>query len=143
VRRYARPRETSGVRRLLPHTADVAAEIGGADLAEIYREGTALVREILVGESPVEARQTRRIELAGDDDGERLFRYLRELVYLADAESFLAAAVRLAGAEATVEGERFDAARHVAQRQIKALTRHQFALTRDDGGYRCRMVFDL
>jgi len=131
------------MRRLLPHTADLAAEIGGADLSELYREGTALVREILVGDSPVEPRQARRIELAGDDDGERLFRYLRELVYLADAESFLPAAVTFAGAAATVAGERYDAARHVAQRQIKALTRHRFALDRDDGGYRCRMVFDL
>lgn len=131
------------MRTLLAHTADLAAEIGGADLAELYREGTALVREILVAQSVVEPRQARRIALAGDDDGERLFRYLRELVYLADAESFLPAAVSLEGAEATVEGERFDAARHVAQRQLKALTRHQFALTRDDGGYRCRMVFDL
>lgn len=131
------------MRTLLAHTADLAAEIGGADLAELYGEGTALVREILVGESPVEPRQTRPIELVGDDDGERLFRYLRELVYLADAEAFLPASVTLAGRVATVAGERFDAARHVAERQVKALTRHRFELVRDAAGYRCRMVFDL
>jgi len=91
----------------------------------------------------VEPRRTRRIDLVGADDGERLFRYLRELVYLADAEGFLPAAVTLDDAAAAVAGERFDAARHVAQRQLKALTRHQFALDRDDHGYRCRMVFDL
>jgi SHS2 domain-containing protein len=131
------------VRTILPHTADLGAEIAAPELAALYDEGASLLREILVGASPVEARESRRLALVGDDERERLFRFLRELVYLADCERFLPAAVTIAKRVATVAGETFDPSRHVAERQVKALTRHRFELEREKGGYRCRMVFDL
>lgn len=131
------------MREILAHTADLRAEIAAGDLPGLYREGAALVREILVGESPVEETDTRRIELADGEDGERLFRFLRELLYLADTEQFLPASVELLERSAAVKGESFDPRRHRVERQVKALTRHQFALERDAAGYRCRMVFDL
>ena len=131
------------MRRLLAHTADLSAEIAAPELAGLYGEAASLLREILVGTSPVSERESRRIELAGDNERERLFRFLRELVYLADSERFLPAAVALGDGFAAVTGERFDPSRHVVERQVKALTRHQFALERENDGYRCRMVFDL
>jgi SHS2 domain-containing protein len=132
------------VRTILPHTADLRAEIRAPDLVALYAEAAGLVREILVGGSAVAARETRRIALAGGDDSERLFRFVRELLYLADSERFLPAAATLEADEVTVDGEPFDAARHVAERQVKAVTRHGFELERAaDGSWRCRMVFDL
>jgi SHS2 domain-containing protein len=68
---------------------------------------------------------------------------VRELIYLFDAESLLPAAVRLEGGEAVVTGERFDPARHVPERQVKALTRHRFRFERTSAGLRAELVFDL
>lgn len=131
------------LREILAHTADLKAEIAAGDLQGLYREGTHLVREILVGASPVAARESRIVPLAGADEGERLFRFLRELVFLADAERFLPASVELGEQSAQVAGEPFDPERHRVERQVKALTRHQFELEQQGRGYRCRMVFDL
>lgn len=128
---------------LLAHTADLRAELAAPDLAALYSEGLALVREILVGGSEVVPREARRLTLEGDGEGERFFRFLRELVYLADAEAFLPAAVALEGAAAVVSGERFDPARHASERAVKAVTRHHFRFERDAAGYRCEVVFDL
>ena len=132
------------MRRLLAHTADLRAELAADGFAGLCREAVALVRELLVGASPVEPRERRRVELDGGDDAERFFRFVRELVYLADAEEFLPASCASADGVVDLTGERFDPARHVVERQIKALTRHRYAFERGaDGGLRAELVFDL
>jgi SHS2 domain-containing protein len=103
----------------------------------------ALVRETLVGGSSVAAREERRFARAGEDEAERFFRFVRELVYLFDAEGFVPAAARLEGGDTVVSGERFDPQRHVFERQIKALTRHRFRFERTPAGLRAELVFDL
>jgi SHS2 domain-containing protein len=130
------------LRRLLAHADDLRAEIEAPDLAALHAEAVALVRETLVGESPVAEREERRLRREGDDEAERFFRFVRELIYLFDAESLLPAAVRLEGGEAAGLGERFDPARHVPERQVKALTRHRFRFERPDR-VRVELVFDL
>jgi SHS2 domain-containing protein len=130
-------------RSYLAHTADLRARVEAPDLAGLYAEAATLVREIVVGDSPVAPRERRRIALAGDDDGERFFRFLRELVYLYDAEGFLPAAARLAGDAVEVDGEPFDPARHVSERQLKAVTRHRYLFARDAEGCASEVVFDL
>ncbi|MCB1009975.1 MAG: archease [Acidobacteria bacterium] len=129
-------------RTLLAHTADLRAELSAADERALYAEAVALVRELLVGASPVEEREVVRLAPGGDDDAERFFRFVRELVYLADAESFLPASVRLEDG-IRLGGERFDPSRHVVERQIKAVTRHHFEFRSGAEGVRAELVFDL
>jgi SHS2 domain-containing protein len=131
------------MRRLLAHTADLRAELAAPDLAGLYSEAAALVRETVVGESAVAALEERRVRLEGEDEAERFFRFVRELVYLYDTGTFLPASVRLTGGEAVVAGERFDVRRHVAERQVKALTRHRFRFERSPAGFGAELVFDL
>jgi SHS2 domain-containing protein len=129
--------------RLLPHTADLRAEVRGADLGSLYGAAAALVRAVLVGDSAVQARETRRLDVAGADEAERFFRFVRELVYLFDAEGFLPAEVRSVEPP-VVAGEPFAAERHVGYHQLKAVTRHGYRfLRRPDGGYEAELVFDL
>jgi len=130
--------------RLLAHTADLRAELTAPDAPSLAREAARLIRELLVGESPVAAREERRIALPAGDDAERFFRYVRELVYLADAERFLPADAEATANGMLVRGERFDPGWHVAERQIKALTRHHYVYERaTGGGLRVELVFDL
>lgn len=131
------------MRRFLAHTADLRAELSAPDLAALHAEATALVREILVGASPVEPRRELRFVPEGADEAERFFRFVRELVYRADAERFLPAATRLEGVAVVVAGEAFDDARHRAERQIKAVTRHRYRFERAAAGLRAELVFDL
>jgi SHS2 domain-containing protein len=128
--------------RLLPHTADLAAELDAPNLDALCGEAVGMVRELLVGESVVEPRVHRFVPFDGADDAERFFRFVRELVYLADAEGFLPAGCAASAAGVELVGERYDPSRHLAERQIKALTRHQYRFDRD-GGVRAELVFDL
>jgi len=131
------------VHRLLEHTADLRAELTGADFGALCGEAVALLRELLVGDCRVEPREERRVALAGPDEAERFFRFVRELVYWADADGFLPAACAKEDGAVSVRGERFDASRHAVDRQIKALTRHHFVFERTAGGLRAELIFDL
>lgn len=129
--------------RYLDHTADLRAELTAPDFAALLGEAVALVRDILVGSSPVEARAERSFELAGGDEAERLFRCVRELVYLADSEGFLPAELRVEQGGVVVAGERLDPTRHRVERQVKAVTRHGLVCARAGDGWRAELVFDL
>jgi SHS2 domain-containing protein len=126
---------------LLDHTADLRASLEAPDFPGLLQSAAELMREILVGESPIRAKEIRRIHLEGDDE-EQLFRFLRELLYLYDTEGFLPARVEVSE-EPTVWGECFDRLRHVAERQLKAVTRHGFRLHRTGDRWQAEVLFDL
>lgn len=128
--------------RLLPHTADLRAAIDAATPGDLYDTAVQLVREILIGQGQVRPRRERRIRLDTDDLGERVFRFVRELLYLYDSEGFLPSAVARQDPLA-VAGESFDPERHDSQHQVKALTRHGYIFRQDGDGFHIELVFDL
>jgi len=125
--------------RFVPHTADIAVELWAADEAGLREAGIAALRELLVGISPVGALQERPIEPRGGEPAERLVHFLREALYLYDAERFVPARAGPAG----VLGEPFDPARHTAAREVKAVTYHGVEVRRDADGLRAMIVFDV
>lgn len=129
----------------LPHTADLKAAVEGAILEELYAAAVDLVRDIVVGPSPVRPSESLQIPLAAADPEERLFQFVRELVFLYDTEGFIPVEVEvdLDGATVCLRGDHFDADEHHSERQIKALTRHQYRLEEQPGGYRAVLLFDL
>ncbi|MFQ5459766.1 MAG: archease [Anaerolineae bacterium] len=126
--------------RLLDHTADLRAEVTAPSEDGLYQAGVDLVRGILVGDSAVRASESRRMELAAGEAAERFFCFLRELVYMYDAESFLAAVAADGGRK--VIGETFDPGRHRSFHQLKAVTRHGFQFDGRPGCWRAEVVFD-
>ena len=125
--------------RFVPHTADIAVELWAADEAGLREAGIEALRELLIGTSPVRALEERPIEPRGGAPAERLVHFLREALYLYDAERFVPARAGPAG----VLGEPFDPARHTAAREVKAVTYHGAEVHRDADGLRAMIVFDV
>lgn len=129
--------------RYLSHTADLRARLDAASLPELYQSAVDLVRDVLVGDSPVLGSESRLLPATeGRDAGENLFRFIRELVYLYDTEAFLPLIVEIDDGY-HLAGECFDPNRHSSERGIKALTRHGFRFAEGAGGYEAELIFDL
>jgi SHS2 domain-containing protein len=125
--------------RYFSHTGDIAARIRACDRADLYQTGVDLVRDVVVGGSPVRAEIEHRIprssaaaaaDLPSEADG--YFDFLRELLFLYDVERFVPRQVELeeggTPAEvAVVRGETFDPERHECERELKAVTRHGYS----------------
>jgi SHS2 domain-containing protein len=105
----------------------------------LYQAGVDALRELLVGASPVAPVAERAIDPRGADPAERLIHFLADVLYLYDTERFLPATVTASG----VAGEPYDPAKHRAEREVKAVTRHAAAIVADADGYRITIVFDV
>ncbi|MGH9260654.1 MAG: archease [Acidimicrobiales bacterium] len=125
--------------RFVPHTADIAVELSAADEAGLREAGIEALRELLVGTSDVRPLEERPIEPGPGEPGERLVRFLGQVLSLYDTERFVPARAGGAG----VLGEPFDPARHRAEREVKAVTHHGAAVLRDARGLRVTIVFDV
>lgn len=127
---------------ILPHTADLRGVLQSPEVAGLAQAAVDFARVVLVGDSPVAAAETRVIQPEGEDEGERFFRFLRELFYLFDVELWLPATVAGSGPW-TIAGEGFDPAHHMVEHQVKGLTRHGYRYERGGAGYRVQVVLDL
>jgi len=70
-------------------TADIAFEVEGRDLEELFRDAAIATFEVMVDTKTVDPGKTREIELKNESVDGLLFDWLSELVYLKDAEAVL------------------------------------------------------
>jgi SHS2 domain-containing protein len=136
--------------RFFDHTADIGAEVRAATLRGLFGNAALALFELLCDARTVRPRRRRRIAVRGSSVEDLLVRWLNEIVFLHEMRGwvFVSCALRRVDAAACtavgeVRGEPFDAARHRAGREVKAVTYHQIGLTRRRGMWRVRIVFDV
>ena len=128
---------------LLPHTADLRAEVTADRLIDLYRAGVDLVRTIVFGDSPVDPGSQLQVDLPQAPESDRFFHFVREVVFLVDSRSWVPGGVALREDRAELVGEGFDPMRHHIERQIKAVTRHDYQFEGKPGFFRAELIFDL
>ena len=133
--------------RTIEHTADAGIEAWGPTLADAYEESAAGLFELMLDPATIDERESRRIRVTGDDDGDLLVRWLTELLFFVDAEALVFRRLvveRMSPHElvATGYGERLDPARHLLRTAVKAATYHEL---RVDAGppARVRVLLDI
>ena len=130
------------------HTADIGIRARGASLAELFEQSARGLTALIAEDSRLEPRETRAIELSADDAEPLLLAWLQELLFWFSAGRFLPAVYALeevtpTSLRGTVHGERFDPARHVQGREVKAITRHQLSVRHEDGAWRAEVIVDI
>lgn len=131
--------------RELPHTADVALEVWGRDLPELFANaarGLFGLATSIEAEAPVTAQ--REIRLSAHDLETLLVDWLSELLLLYEAqrEAYVTFEVSLLGpCQLTA---RLGATQAFSpRRDIKAVTFHNLAIRQAAPGYRTAIVFDV
>ena len=133
-------------------TADVAFEAWGEGLPEVFKAAADAVLNVMV-EDPEDVRpnEQRRFALQNDRLDLLLYNFLEQLVYYKDAQRFLGNISRVEvmpdnGAwrlSAVAEGEKLDQERHHLRVDVKAITLHEFTLTRKSGQWRAHVILDI
>ncbi len=133
-------------------TADIAFEATGRDLPELFSDAADATMNVMIDNlDAVEARETRKIELSNDEIDMLLFDFLQELIYFKDAERLLLRIreVRIEQRgenyflKAETAGEFVDPARHHQRADVKAVTLHNFSVTKEEGGWKARVLLDI
>jgi SHS2 domain-containing protein len=134
--------------RYLPHTADIRVAIDSPTLGDLLREALVVSRHLFVGDSKVAAREYHRLTLDAKDAEELVLAFLQELLYRYTTDGFVPATLTVDRVTPTalrshLAGERLDPARHVAEPEVKAVTRHGLVVRHTDDGWRAEVLFDV
>jgi len=146
--------EAAGGRwRHFDHTGDVGIDAEAPDLDSLFACCASALFDVLAGPGPWIPSAARSLAIDAADREILLQRWLRELLYLHDADRwiFCGFEVKVEGREGggwrlegTARGEKFDPSRHRLRTEIKAVTYHQLSVRLDsEGTWRARVIFDI
>jgi len=123
----------------LEHTADVKFRAYGKSLEEMLCNAALALFNSMIDTTMVEARETWKVELFGEDLEHLAYDWLSELVFLFETEfaAFSTFDVKLYdngqwSLLATIGGERIDRSRHAFDNEVKAVTWHEFEIRKND-----------
>ena len=130
--------------------ADCAVEVKGDDLDDLFATAATALAEVMVDPATVPSTVERAITLTASQLDLLLYDWLSELIYRKDRdrEIFTRADVRVRGTgpfelTARLQGGVIDSELTALRADAKAVTFHQFALERNGGGWRARIVIDI
>lgn len=133
-------------------TADIAFIAEGHDLADTFiAAGDATVRVMVENIDAIEPRETRLLVIRHEHLDMLLFNLLQELLFYKDAEQLMLRVSQVSvennsgsyELHAEAIGETLDTQRHIQRVDVKAVTLHQFRLTRTDQGWEAMVILDV
>jgi len=134
--------------RFINHTGDLGVEIFGQSLPQLFQYAAEAFAEIVTDPKTVLAKETREIFLQADGIETLLIHWLNEFVYLFDTDGLIFADIEIlylddCQVKARVRGEPFDDDRHEIRTVIKSATYHQLKVSRKNGLWQARVIFDI
>ena len=133
---------------LLEHPADVGFRAWGRTQAEVFENAALALFSLACDLAAVAEKESRTVEVTGNDLENLLYAWLAELLAIAEGErlAFRRAALSVADASrvrATVYGEPLDRSRHHSGTHIKAVTFHQLYVRETPDGWSAQVFLDL
>lgn len=133
--------------QILEHTADIGFEAYGGTEPEVFANAAIALVSIITDPEQIAIRDEKTIHVDADDREQLLVRYLNEVLYVIDGESFLPAKVRITlhdnyALSAVLSGE-VRAEHHDVRTDVKAITYHQLAFRETGTGYSIRVFVDI
>ena len=135
---------------IFDHTADVGFRIRGDSLDDLFVTAAgAMFDYIVANRTEVRATNHEAIDLRAESPADLLAVWLDELLFRSETRHCLYGRFDVRVAEggrslaATVTGEPIDRDRHILDHEVKAVTRHGFALVEDDAGWLAEMILDI
>jgi protein archease len=135
----------------IDHTADVAADLTGRTLEELFASAAQALTDTVTDRAEVHPVITQSVTVEAATPEDLLVDWLNELVYRFEVQNVLVSdaivTIEESGGRwrlgATVAGEIFDPGRHPSRVQVKSATYHNLAVTGQAGDWRARIVFDI
>jgi SHS2 domain-containing protein len=137
--------------RFIDHTADVAADLTGETLEELFFSAAQALTDTMTELSGVGSSVTQSVTLEAATVEDLLVDWLNELLYRFEVRNMLVATASVVveerdgrwHLEATTLGEPFDPDRHPSRVLVKGATYHGLHVVREGGTWTARIVFDI
>ena len=134
---------------IVEHTADIGIRGSGRTPEELFANMARGVFSLVVPPEEVRPAEKRTVRAQADGWEGLLVAWLRELLYLFDAQHFLPASFTIrrldpTAIEAELSGEALDPARHTLGREVKAVTYCDLSFQQGaDGAWSAQVILDI
>jgi SHS2 domain-containing protein len=132
---------------IVPHTSEVALELRGRDLRALFQNAAMGLLALFEQEGRVRPRETISVRVRSSTAESLLVHWLSELVYIVQTKRWLYAKVEFTRIQenaltATLHGEPMADGQTIS-REVKAVTFHKLAITRDRDALRGYVILDV
>ncbi|MCW9064683.1 MAG: archease [Ignavibacteriaceae bacterium] len=137
--------------KFIDHTADIAAEISGSSLEELFAAGAEALLHSSVDEIQFEDDDILEFDLSASSKEELLITFLNELNYLLITNKWLYSSIQsikifndteVCELSAELKGTKLNKDIQIKQ-EIKSVTYHQVEIVEAEGNYSTLVVFDI
>ncbi len=138
--------------KFLDHPADIAVEVNGRTLEELFIESAKAWRKVVVSETKDFKNLIIELKLSGKIPEILLVNFLNELNYLLFTKKWLMNSVEVIKISkdisiwnlvAQITGNDFSNSGHPINEEIKAVTFHQMNIKELNGLFTTRIIFDI
>lgn len=131
--------------RFIDHTADIAFEVYGKDIAELLENAAYAFYDAFVYTERLGRSKQKIVEVDADDEDLLLYRWLNELLFLFETEFFagkeVKVEVRNSKARGIIVGSKFT--RNEVKVEPKAITMHKFGIRQEKEKLVAYVVVDI
>lgn len=128
----------------LNHMADIKIRLQGKSLSELFESVTSAFAEYVGGDQSIKTTKKKTITLTANDNESLMYAYIDELLYLLDAEDFVAvkATVKIKDTilTAVLQG---DATKNYHLNHIKAATYAEMKIEKNASKWTAEVVLDV
>ena len=121
--------------RLIDHTADMMVKAFGDTLEECFANAAYALFDQTVDLSNIGTAEERDIRVTGEDDEDRLFSFLAEMLFIEDADNLILKEFQVSfdGDDVVchARGETLDRSKHRIKSEVKAVTYHMMEIDRE------------
>ena len=122
--------------------------VEGKDLTQLFSQSALGMFNLIVPIEQFEPKDALDVLLQSQNVQELLWKWLRELLYLFSTQKLVFKEFEFKELDekmvwATCWGEYFDPQKHLSEREVKAVTHHDFTVTKSDAGWKAEVIFDL
>jgi SHS2 domain-containing protein len=135
----------------IDHTADVAADLSGPTLPELFRFAAQALTDTITDLSGVHPLVTQAVTLDAPTIEDLLVDWVNELIYRFEVHDLLVSDARVSIESTgerwvlggTVAGEMLAPERHASRVLVKSATYHGLTVSEGASGWTARLVFDI
>lgn len=130
------------------HTADIGIRAWGREFAEVFEESGKALFSVMCELDTVAPNQSCAMELTADSGEELFLKWLKELLFLFDTRRLIFSEFHVkkltpTSLRAEIKGEVLNNRKHRLGREVKAITRHQFNMVKDQARYVAEVILDI
>jgi SHS2 domain-containing protein len=133
---------------VIDHTADIGIVAFGADIKQVFANAALGLFNLMADLDDFKEDLQRELELSAEDVEVLLVEWLNELIYIFDVEHIIFKRFEIKELTSTqikakCSGEKIKLGEHKLKREIKAATYHMLQISKEDGGYKVQVIFDI